>query len=108
MDRDNLNKLGAIILDSCIAIHRELRVGLLECAYSLALLRELELRNIFAVGQFAIEMNYKSVNLGKVYVIDILVENEIVLELKYVDELHPTHEAQLITYLKIADKNLGI
>ena len=106
-DRDNLNKLGAIILDSCITVHRELGPGLLESAYSLALLREFELRNIFALGQCAIEMNYKGVNLGKVYVIDILVENEIVLELKSVDELHPIHEAQLITYLKIADKKLG-
>lgn len=52
-------------------------------------------------------MNYKGANLGKVYIIDILVENEIILEIKSVDELHPIHEAQLITYLKIAHKKLG-
>ena len=107
MDRDNLNRLGAIVLDSCIAVHRELGPGLLESAYTIALLREFELRNVFAISQFSIEMNYKGANLGKVYVIDILVENEIILEIKSVDELHPIHEAQLITYLKIAHKKLG-
>ena len=91
MDRDNLNKLGAIVLDSCIAVHRELGPGLLESAYTIALLREFELRNVFAIGHFSIEMNYKGANLGKVYIIDILVENEIILEIKSVDELHPIH-----------------
>ena len=75
-------------------------------AYTNALLREFELRNICALNQVSIEMNYKGKDLGKVYVIDILVENEIILEIKSVDEIHPIHEAQLITYLKIADKTL--
>ncbi len=107
MTRERLNELGAIILDACITVHRELGAGLLESAYTNALLREFELRNICALNQVSIEMNYKGKDLGKVCVIDILVENEIILEIKSVDEIHPIHEAQLITYLKIADKRLG-
>jgi GxxExxY protein len=107
MTNEELNNVGGIILDSCIAVHRELGPGLLESAYTIALLREFELKNVFAIAQYPIEMNYKGKDLGKVYVIDILVENEIILEIKSVNELHPIHEAQLITYLKIADKKLG-
>jgi len=57
--------------------------------------------------QVPVEMTYKGEVLGKVYVIDILVENEIILEIKSVDAIEPIFKAQLITYLKLAGKNLG-
>ncbi len=107
MTNDQLNNLGAIILDSAIAVHKELGPGLLESAYTKALLREFELRNLYAAQGVVINMNYKGVILDKIYLIDILVENEVILEIKAVDDLHPIHEAQLITYLKLADKKLG-
>ena len=52
-------------------------------------------------------LKYKAASLNKDYIIDMLVENEIILELKAVDGLLPVHDAQLITYLKLADKRLG-
>ena len=107
MTKEELNTLGAVILDAAIAVHKELGPGLLESAYTKALLREFELRNVHALQGVVINMNYKGVIIDKIYMIDILVENEIILELKSVDELHPINEAQLITYLKLADKRLG-
>jgi GxxExxY protein len=107
MDKEGLDKLGAIILDSCINVHRELGPGLLESAYTTALVAELRSRDI-RVDQFLpIELNYKGTPLGKVYVIDILVANEIILEIKSVESIDRIFIAQLITYLKITEKKLG-
>lgn len=107
MERERLNELGGIILDACIAVHKELGPGLLESAYTCALLREFELRNIQAMPQVPVEAIYKGVPLGRVYIIDVLVENEIILEIKAVDAIAPVHMAQLITYLKLYNRKLG-
>lgn len=107
MTRERLNELGGIILDACITVHRELGPGLLESAYVLALVTELRLRGIQLSVQVPIEMEYKGTLLGKVYVIDILVEEEIILEIKSVNGIEPIFKAQVITYLKLAKKNLG-
>ena len=107
MTRERLNELGGIILDACITVHRELGPGLLESAYVIALVRELQIRNIKTRVQVPVEMEYKGEFLGKVYVMDILVEEEIILEIKSVIAMEPIFKAQLITYLKLANKNLG-
>lgn len=88
-------------------MHRELGPGLLESAYVIALIKELTLRGIKTRVQVPVEMEYKGEPLGKIYVMDILVENEIILEIKSVDAIEPIFKAQLITYLKLASKNLG-
>ncbi len=106
-DRDKLNRLSAEILDACMCVHKEIGPGLLESVYEYALLKELELRNIKASNRVAIELIYKGLPTGKFYEVDILVENEIVIELKAVEVMHPVFEAQLISYLKLADKRLG-
>ncbi len=107
MEKTRLNQLGGIILDACITVHRLLGPGLLESAYVIALVKEFQLRGINARIQVPVEMEYKGTLLGKVYVIDILVEEEIILEIKSVERLEPIFKAQLITYLKLKDKNLG-
>lgn len=106
-NKDQLNKLGGIILDSAIDVHRELGPGLLESAYELALARELTLRGIDVKSQIPVELTYKEISIGKAYLMDILVENEIIIEIKSVEIMNPIYTAQLITYLKLADKNLG-
>lgn len=106
-DRDRLNKLSAEILDACICVHKEMGPGLLESVYEYALLKELELRNIEAKNRVGLELFYKGFSTGKFYEIDILVEKEIVIELKAVETMHPIFEAQLISYLRLADKRLG-
>lgn len=107
MTKEELNQLGGIILDASITVHRELGPGLLESAYELALAKELRLRDIHIRTQVPVELMYKGTALGKAYVMDILVEEEIIIEIKSVDVINPIFESQLITYLKLADKKLG-
>lgn len=107
MIREELNRIGGVILDAGITVHRELGPGLLESAYELSLKRELELRGLKVKIQVPVQLNYKGIDLGKAYVIDLLVENEIIIEAKAVDIMHPVYEAQIITYLKLYKKPLG-
>lgn len=106
-NKEHLNNLGAIILDAAITVHRELGPGLLESAYELALARELILRDIAVKTQVLVDLIYKDVSLGKAYVMDLLIEDEIIIEIKSVEVMNPVYTAQLITYLKLANKKLG-
>jgi len=107
MIREQLNEIGGIILDASITVHRELGAGLLESPYELRLKKELELRGLLVKSQVPVHLSYKGENLGKAYVIDLLVENEIIIEVKAVEIMMPIFEAQLITYLKLYNKSLG-
>lgn len=107
MSNEQLNELGAKILDACIEVHKILGPGLLESAYENTLLEELSIRNITCQSQVPIELLYKNKNIGKGYVLDMIIEDEIILELKAVDNLLPIFDAQLITYLKLSNKKLG-
>ena len=107
MNKERLNEVGGIILDASITVHRELGPGLLESAYRIALKRELELRGLFVKMHVPVELIYKEVGLGKAYEIDLLVENEIIIETKASDGITPIFMAQVITYLKLYNKNLG-
>lgn len=107
MSNEELNKLSAKILDSAITVHKVMGPGLLESVYEQCLLKEFEIRDIKAVNQVAIPLMYKGYELSKDYKIDILVEKEIIIELKSVEVMLPVIEAQIISYLKLADKRLG-
>ncbi len=107
MNREHLNKLSKIILDSSIEVHRNLGPGLLESVYEVCLCKELNLRDINLQRQVSLPVEYKNEKLDADFRIDVLVENEIIIELKAVEFLLPVHEAQLLTYLKLADKRLG-
>jgi GxxExxY protein len=107
MEKERYNELGGIVLDASITVHRELGPGLLESAYEIALAGELGLRGLNVKRQVVVEFIYKDVDLGKIYVMDMLVEDEIILEIKSVDAYQPIFDAQLITYLKLAKKKLG-
>ncbi|MFO7448386.1 MAG: GxxExxY protein [Ignavibacteriaceae bacterium] len=99
--------MSKVILDSSIEVHRNLGPGLLEGVYEKCLCKEFDLRGIKYFKQVKLPIKYKQFDINAHLVIDLLVENEIIIELKAVDALHPVHEAQLITYLKLADKRLG-
>lgn len=107
MNRDRLNEIGKTILDSAISVHRELGPGLLESAYQLAFKRELELRGLNVRAKVPVELIYKEVSLGKAYEIDLLVEDEVIIENKSVEAILPLFTFQVITYLKLYNKNLG-
>lgn len=100
-------ELAKEIFLASLEVHKIMGPGLLESVYEMCLLRELQLRNISAECQVAIPLQFKGFNLSKEYRIDILVEKQIIIELKSVDSILPVHEAQIISYLKLADKRMG-
>ena len=107
MNREELNQLSKVILDACVTVHKEMGPGLLESVYELCLMKEFELRGVKAKNQEALPLIYKGFELSKEFKIDILVEDEIILELKSSETMLPVYEAQIISYLKLADKRLG-
>lgn len=107
MERDELNALSKEIIGLAMKIHRDLGPGFVEKIYEQALTHELKKAGIKAKRQPEIFVEYDSVQLGKQRV-DLLVENEIIIELKAVNELLPIHETQIISYLKAANKRLGL
>jgi GxxExxY protein len=95
------------IIGAAIEVHRELGPGLLESAYEACLCHEFSLREIRFKKQVDCPVSYKGLLIDCGYRIDILVEDEIVLELKAVDAFFPIYEAQLMTYLKLTKCRLG-
>ena len=96
-----------LILDCIYEVYKNLGPGLLELVYERALMQELTERGLKARNQVPVRAFYKGYDLGIDYRLDILVEDKIVIELKSVEQLQPVHEKQLLTYLKLADKQLG-
>jgi GxxExxY protein len=107
VDSNSLNHISSIILDSAIAVHKELGPGLLEAVYQHCMLTELRRRELDVKITVPVTLHYKGELLNKDYVIDMLVENEIILELKAIEGILKVHEAQVISYLKLANKRLG-
>ena len=96
------------VIGCAMEVYNVLGPGLLECVYEKALIHELQLKGLSVVSQMPVEMNYKGVNLGEGLRLDLLVEDSIVIELKSVEELKPVHYKQLLTYLKLMDKRVGL
>ena len=103
----NLNDISYQIRGSVFDVYNELGPGLLENIYEQALLIELNNRGLQVENQVPINVLYKGFDLGIQYRLDLLVNDQIILELKSVDTLLPVHYKQLITYLKLAKKPLG-
>jgi GxxExxY protein len=102
------NKLSGQMVDAAFQVHRELGPGLIESVYEHCFAAELRHRGIAFVRQAPIQIIYRDVSLDAGLRLDFLVENVIVLELKAVEELHPVHSAQLLSYLRLANKPLGL
>ena len=96
------------ILDCIYEVYKQLGPGLLESVYEKALMLELASHGIKAQNQVPIRTYYKGMDMGMDFRLDVLVEDKIVLELKSVDQLLPVHEKQLLTYLKLSGKHLGL
>ena len=103
----NLNDMSYQIRGSVFDVYNELGPGLLENIYEQALLIELNNRGLQVENQVPINVLNKGFDLGIQYRLDLLVNDQIILELKSVDTLLPVHYKQLITYLKLAKKPLG-
>lgn len=102
------NSVSEKIIGCAIEVHKELGPGLMESAYEVCLRKVMADYGLFVRSQVILPVVFKGVQLDKDFVIDLLVEDEIILELKSVEVILPVHEAQLVTYLKLADKKLGL
>ena len=96
------------IIGAAMEVQRVLGVGLLESAYAAALSIELSQRGLRHRREIAVSGQYKGVDLGVLYRADFLVEDSVVVELKAVDGVVEAHRAQLLSYLRLADKKIGL
>lgn len=95
------------VVDIAFKIHKELGPGLLESVYEKCFCHELQQRNIPFLRQQCVEIIYNNLHIANGLRIDILVNNEIIIELKAQENFHPVWEAQLLSYLKLSKKHLG-
>ena len=103
-----LDRITENIIGAAIEVHKFLGPGLLESVYEICLLEELEQRGLKVQQQVRLPLYYKGQLTKKFFVIDVLIEDEVILELKAVDRMLPVYEHQLMTYLKLTQKNLGL
>ena len=96
------------VIGCAMEVYNVLGPGLLESAYEKALIHDLQINGLSVSSQVPVEMLYKGVNLGEGLRLDLLVEDSLIVELKSVDELKPVHYKQLLTYLKLLDKRIGL
>ena len=96
------------IIGAAIEVHKVLGPGLLESAYQVCLERESALRNLSFEHFVDLPLNYKGINLDAGYVIDLVYEKRVIVELKAVERVIPVHEAQLLTYMRLTRIHVGL
>ncbi len=96
------------IIGAAIEVHEHLGPGLLESSYESALVHELKIRGLQAQSQFPLSIKYKDLQIPNAYRIDLLVNNRVIVEVKAVDALKPIHNAQILTYLQLANIPIGL
>jgi GxxExxY protein len=104
----NINEVSGEVVDAAIKVHSALGPGLLESAYEVCLLYELSKRGLRAQRQVELPVVYQGVRIDAGYRIDLLVEDLVIVEIKSVAEFSPLHQAQLLTYLKLSGKHVGL
>lgn len=102
------NEITRIIVNAAYHIHTTLGPGLLESVYEAVLAYELEKRGLKVVRQQAIPVVYETVHLEMGFRADLIVENQVIVEIKSVEFIAPVHRKQLLTYLRLADKRVGL
>lgn len=108
LTKKHLDDLTYEIIGSVIEVHKIMGRGLLESVYHQCLKEELLHRKINFLTEMRVPVNYKGIELNMDFRCDLFVENSIVVELKCVQEFHPVHEAQLLTYMKLLQCPKGI
>ncbi len=101
------NEIGTIVVESAIAVHRELGPGLLESVYELVLAHELESRGLRVSRQVSVPIKYKGLHFDEGFRADLIVEDKIIIELKSVEKVTPAHRKQIQTYLRLSGRKLG-
>lgn len=107
-DLKRLNAISGTVIDSAVRVHSALGPGLLETAYRACLARELAIRGIAVQQEVPLPITYAGQTLEVGYRLDLLVEDLVVVEIKAVESLAPVHRAQLLSYLKLSKRPLGL
>jgi GxxExxY protein len=103
-----LNQLTEKIIGAAIEVHRHLGPGLLESAYETCLAYELEQLGLAVERQKPLPLVYKQIRLDQGYRLDLLVEGKVIVEVKVVEQIMPVHEAQVLSYLKLSGRRIGL
>ena len=104
----DVNEVSGQIIDAAIKVHRALGPGLLESAYEACLVYELTKRGLSVRSQVPLPVRYDEIVIEVGFRIDLLVNEIIIVELKSVDAIAPIHKAQLLSYLKLSDRKIGL
>jgi GxxExxY protein len=107
-DRDKLDQITGRIIGAAIEVHKTLGPGLLESAYEACLAYELRQLGYKVEQQKPLPIIYKDVKLDCGYRLDMVVEDLVIIEIKAIEQLAPIHDAQVISYLRLADKRVGL
>lgn len=107
-EKEESGSLTGKIIGAAIEVHRALGPGLLESAYEACLIYELRLRQLKAEYQKPMPVFYKDVMLDCDYRVDVIVEQQVIVEIKSVSSILAVHESQLLSYLKLANCKLGL
>src|SRR6202035_5160950 len=103
-----MNIISGKIVDAALHVHKALGPGLLESVYEVVLAHELRQRGLYVVRQHPVPIEYDDIRLQIGFRADLLVEDKIIVEIKSVESIAPVHKMQLLTYLRLADKRLGL
>jgi GxxExxY protein len=103
-----LNDISGKIIDAAMKVHTAMGPGLLESAYEACLIHELKKCGLKVLSQVTLPVRYDGIDIDLGYRIDLLVEDNIIVELKAVTKLLPIHEAQLLSYLKLSNNPVGL
>ena len=101
------NEIGTLVIDSAIAVHRELGPGLLETVYEIALAHELTSQGLSVQRQVPISIEYKGTTFTEAFRADIVINDKVILELKSVEKATQAHKKQIQTYLRLSGCKLG-
>ena len=103
-----VNVITGHIVDAAMRIHSRLGPGLLESAYEACLSYELQKRGLSVAMQVALPVVYEGIKIQIGYRLDLVVADTVIVELKALEAIHPTHKAQLLTYLRLSGKRVGL
>jgi iron complex transport system substrate-binding protein len=106
--RRDVEEISAIVVDTALQLHRDLGPGLLESVYEVVLAKLLEQRGLVVERQKPVPVRYQGINFDEGFRIDLLVDGQLVVELKSVETIHPVHPKQLLTYLRLMNLPLGL
>lgn len=104
----NVDEITGLIIRAAMKVHSALGPGLLESAYKACLIYELKNLGLNVTSEVPLPIVYEKVNIDTGYRIDLLVEDQVIVELKSVDSLQPIHQAQLLSYLRLAKRRVGL